>query len=97
MDVIKKLFSGTHYIIAPVWKSLLEAFNYGTAVPIQALIASLKVLYERVESGYTIDLYYPADSKAQPVNLQTFDQIICCYFDDFVLEQVKFEFDKKSK
>lgn len=97
MDVIKRLFSETHYIIAPVWKSLLEVLNYGTAVPMQGLIASLKVLYEQVKSGYTIDLYYPAESKAQPINLQTFDQIVCCYFNDFVLEQVKLGFNKKSK
>lgn len=97
MDVIKKLFSETYYIIAPVWKSLLEALNYGTTVPMQALIPSLKVLYERVKSGYTVNLYYPAESKAQPINLQTFDQIVCCYFDDFVLEQVKLEFNRKSK
>lgn len=89
LDKINELFRTTSYITEPVWGSLIKTFNYGTATPMQALIKTLRILYERVRLGGTVDLYYPADGNKQVIKEETFDEVIRFYFDDFVLSEVK--------
>ncbi len=77
------------YIIAPVWSCFIDAFGYGTAAPMQALISALKLLYERIQKGAVVDLYYPAETQKQVINSRTFDEIIKKYFSDFLLKEIK--------
>jgi hypothetical protein len=41
------------YFIAPVWSCLIDAFGYGTAAPMQALIGELKLLYEIIKKYFS--------------------------------------------
>ncbi len=89
MGIARQVINHGDFINAPVWSCLIDAFNYGTATPVQALISTLKMLWKRMQKGQTVDLYFPAETQKQEINISTFDDIMKKYFSEFVLGEIK--------
>ena len=66
---------------------LNDAYIYGTAVPMQALVKFLRILIKIVEEGNMVE-YVDCENKIRVINSDNFNEIIIELFDDEVLNMI---------
>lgn len=68
--------------------ALTDAFGYGTATPMIALIKTLRMMKTQIAEGRNIS-YMDKDDVVKTINLNNFDEFILDMFDEFVLKEIK--------
>lgn len=67
--------------------ALVDAYTYGTATPMNALIKTLQMIYLQVTEGKTI-YYMDKDDDKRTISIDTFETFILSTFDEYVLEEI---------
>lgn len=67
-------------------RTLIEAFNYGTATPVCALISYLKELYLIISNNEKV-IINTNDGIFKEINKNNFSDFVLQYFDQYILYQ----------
>lgn len=67
--------------------ALIDAYEYGTATPMIALIKCLRMMYLQVESGKQIH-YIDKNGYEKTICINTFEEFVLGNFDEFVLKEI---------
>lgn len=68
---------------------MTEAYNYGTAAPMNALVSVIKVFYKRICNEGFLNIHFEENGTTQTLNKNNFDEIIKFYFGKVVLIESK--------
>jgi hypothetical protein len=75
--------------------ALIDAWNYGTATPMIALINALHRTYDKLMDG-EIYQYHDISGKLHNLEKHNFKDFVLYYFDDFVYNEVIEDYKKNQ-
>ncbi len=74
--------------------ALIDAYVYGTATPMIALIKTLRLMYLQVEEGKQI-FYLDKNGLEKTISINNYEEFILSIFDAYVLKEI-YSYDKNE-